>query len=117
MISASMFAAATTRKLGFWTNFGIMAREAPPRPITPTLKTRSLAAIYSILRGTAAPRTFVFSMTIQARKNCPGLPATPGIDNDKLLLRAGLLIYIRLWFNAFKNVQVVQIDSGFFPTV
>src|SRR5262249_46549730 len=46
MISVSISAAAATRNLGFWTNFGIMAREAPPRPITPTPKTRSLAPIY-----------------------------------------------------------------------
>src|SRR6266576_3912671 len=49
MISTSISAAAAMRKLGFWTNFGIMARDAPPRPITPTPKTRWLAAIYSLL--------------------------------------------------------------------
>src|SRR6266545_6253366 len=49
MISASISAAAAMRKLAFCTDFGIMARDAPPRPITPTPKTRSLAAIYFLL--------------------------------------------------------------------
>src|SRR5215475_7513106 len=125
-----MSAAAATRKLGFWTNFGIMAREAPPRPITPTPKTRSLA-IYSSyeivsqsdVRPSRAsgrtgkcpipfvvrlsnherncdtvsiagrpPGTLVFSMTIQARRNCPDLPELPARATGILLLRAGLVI-------------------------
>src|SRR5215470_11279141 len=61
MISASISAAAATRKLGFWTNFGIMAREAPPRPITPTPKTRLLAAIDFLLsRDGRAYQALVF---------------------------------------------------------
>ena len=44
-------------------------------------------------------------MTIQARRNCPGLPGLPARATGILLLRAGLLIYIRPWFNAFKTFK------------
>src|SRR5215831_13191262 len=60
MISASISAAAAMRKLGFWTNFGIMARDAPPRPIMPTPKTRSLAAICSLLSRNDCLTLYVF---------------------------------------------------------
>jgi hypothetical protein len=45
-------------------------------------------------------------MTIQAWKNCPG-PGGAGDKQggDKPLLRAGLLTYIRPWFNAFKTFK------------
>src|SRR5262249_35347956 len=116
MISVSISAAAATRKLGFWTNFGIMARDAPPRPITPTPKTRSLPAISALLSRAARAWHLRVLMTIQARRNCPDLPAVPGTVDDKPLLRAGVLIYISTLVQCVQNVQVVQIDSGFFPT-
>ena len=47
----------------------------------------------------------MFSMTIQAQRNCPGLPGLPARATGILLLRAGLLIYIRPWFNAFKTFK------------
>src|SRR5262245_52516201 len=105
MISVSISAAAATRKLGFWTNFGIMARDAPPRPITPTPKTRSLPAISALLSRAARAWHLRVLMTIQARRNCPDLSTAPGTGGDKLLLREVLLIYIRPWFNAFKTFK------------
>src|SRR5262249_59253443 len=88
--------------LGSW-------RETPRRGrLNQHLKPVRLLPSVPSCRGTAAPGTFVFSMTIQARKNCPGLPATPSMDNDKPLLRAGLLIYIRHWFNAFKRSVAIE---------
>src|SRR5215813_11223535 len=112
MISVSISAAAVTRNLGFRTNFGIMARDAPPRPSTPTPKTRSLAAIYSLLsRHGRAWHVRVFD-DYPSSEELSRSAAAPGPGNDKPLLRAGLLIYIRPWFNV-QNVQVVQSDSGF----
>src|SRR5262252_4644438 len=81
MISASISAAAAMRKLGFWTNFGIMARDAPPRPITPTPKTRSLAAIYSLLsrHGRAwHVRVFDDYPSSEELSRSAGLPARAG---------------------------------------
>src|SRR5690348_6956161 len=44
-------------------------------------------------------------MTIQARRNCPGLRGLPARATGIPLLRAGLLIYIRYWFNAFNTFK------------
>ena len=44
-------------------------------------------------------------MTIQARRNCPGLPGLPVRAKGIHLLRADLLLYIRPWFNAFKTFK------------
>src|SRR4029077_1021914 len=93
MISASMSAAAAMRKLGFWTNFGIMARDAPPSPITPTPKTRSLVVIYSLLLRYGCAwyaRVFDDYPSSEELSRSVGSPwrKTKGIP----LLRAGLLI-------------------------
>src|SRR4030095_150170 len=60
MISASISAAAAMRKLGLRTNFGIIARDAPPRPMTPTPKTLSLAAIDSSFHAIVTPARSFF---------------------------------------------------------
>jgi hypothetical protein len=51
---------------------------------------------------------FIFSMTIQARRNCPGVTVIPAWATDLPLLRAGQLIYIRPWFNAFKTFKAFK---------
>src|SRR5262245_60469897 len=105
MISASISAAAAMRKLGFWTNFGIMARDAPPRPIMPTPKTRSLAIDFLLSRDGRAYQALVFDdypSTEELSRSAGGLSARATVIP---LLRAGLLIYIRPWFNAFKTFK------------
>src|SRR5262249_23019367 len=116
MISASMSAAAATRKLGFWTNFGIMARDAPPRPIMPTPKTRSLAAICSLLSRNDCLTLYVFD-DYPSSKKLSRSARVPRAGDGYTLVAGRLADLYSTLVQCIQNVQVVQIDSGFFPTV
>ena len=68
---------------------------------------------HSLYRSTAAPGTFVFSMTIQAWKNCLGLPGALGEGDGHTLVAARLADLYSTLVQCVQNVQVVQSDSGF----